>query len=623
MAKLSEFIINIFYFLLIFTATAQAEIIPTLMLDHGAHKGIIRDVIFTKDGKYLISSSDDKTVRVWNVKKGRLSRTVFWDQSKGAQGSVYAIALTKDNKYLAVGGRMPLIYIYNFSSGKVTALLKGHTRPVVSALSFSPDGHYLASAGIDLDIRIWDVNTLSNSKISKISKGPKKILKGHTNLIYSLSWMPDSNRLVSASDDKSIIVWDIKQGQRIVKLLGHSDKVRSVTVSPNGQYIASGSRDRTIRLWDGKTLNFIKVLSSQETWVPSISFFPNGDKLLSGSNMSIEPWNLNIISVPSGKKELTFNEHDNIVLATGISPDGKLAATGGGDDNLIYLWDTTNGKIKHTLKSKGRCVLSVGITNDANSIAWGNDFIQNQKNYQLSTPLQYCLNLNEKHIKLVSTGKVKNHNIFNRELKNHNNYNIDLKEADIYGNYRILMIKKNNKIIGSIERNKFNGYNHISSTLTYDNKYVISGGANGFLGLFRTDGTKVHDLIGHTGNVNSLAVSKNRGYLVSGSDDQTIRIWNYKTGENILSFYFVSDSEWVLWTPSGYYHSIYGAQYIGWQVILDNIATPEFYSLLMLKSVFNKPNVVLATFKYSSEKEALKSLGIKNISLNDIIDTLK
>src|SRR5689334_5217897 len=136
---------------------------PRLVLNTGGHTSIINDVIFTRDGKYLISAGDDKVIRVWEVETGRLARTIQGEIGDGNDGKIFAMALSPDERYLAVGGWLvgesvnrQVIRLHDFRSGEVVGLLKGHEN-VVLALAFSPDGRYLVSGGGDKTARVWDL----------------------------------------------------------------------------------------------------------------------------------------------------------------------------------------------------------------------------------------------------------------------------------------------------------------------------------------------------------------------------------------------------------------------------------------------------------------------------------
>ena len=111
----------------------------------------------------------------------------------------------------------------------------------------------------------------------------------------------------------------------------------------------------------------------------SLSFSPDSRWLLTGSG-SGGSYVCNIFAVPSGEVISHFDRHTNVVLATAIAPDGKVVATGGGNNREIALWNPQTGKVIRTLAGKGQPVWSVGFARDGRSIAFGNTFDQKSDN---------------------------------------------------------------------------------------------------------------------------------------------------------------------------------------------------------------------------------------------------
>src|SRR5437899_1702202 len=83
-----------------------ADDAPQLMLDTGGHMALLRDLAFTPDGKQLISAGDDKVIRVWDWQAGKIIRTIRGQVGPGTEGSIYAMALSPDGRWLAAGGFM-------------------------------------------------------------------------------------------------------------------------------------------------------------------------------------------------------------------------------------------------------------------------------------------------------------------------------------------------------------------------------------------------------------------------------------------------------------------------------------------------------------------------------------
>ena len=88
-------------------ARAAAEERPVLQLDTGGHMAIIKGIAFTPDGRQLVSASEDKTIRVWDLASGKTVRTIRGESAAGPAGKVYAMALSPDGKWLAAGGWLP------------------------------------------------------------------------------------------------------------------------------------------------------------------------------------------------------------------------------------------------------------------------------------------------------------------------------------------------------------------------------------------------------------------------------------------------------------------------------------------------------------------------------------
>ena len=173
---------------------------PILVLDSGGHTSIIPEGPFTPDGKELISVSNDKTIRFWDVASGEPIRVLRPPRGPGNEGMLQAGALSSDGRTLAVGGwglkdAIGSIYLISVATGRIERVLKGHTG-VISSLSFAapPGGHVLlASGSTDKTARIWDVATGEC----------RRVLEGHTNVVSGVAFAPDASRLATASYDKT------------------------------------------------------------------------------------------------------------------------------------------------------------------------------------------------------------------------------------------------------------------------------------------------------------------------------------------------------------------------------------------------------------------------------------
>ena len=115
----------------------------------------------------------------------------------------------------------------------------GHTG-TIWGLALSRDGSRLATASEDRTLRIWDSKALKSLRT----------LNGHEGPVYAVAMSPDGRIVLSGGADKTVRLWDAKNGQELQKFTGHTDIVRAVALTPDGKYALSGGNDRLLRVWD-------------------------------------------------------------------------------------------------------------------------------------------------------------------------------------------------------------------------------------------------------------------------------------------------------------------------------------------------------------------------------------
>jgi WD40 repeat protein len=621
--------------LLMGTAGAQTADKPQLMLDTGGHMAMIKGIAFTPDGRQLVSASNDKTIRVWDLASGKTVRTIRGESAPGQAGKVFAMALSPDGKWLAAGGwtypeckgRCGEIRLYEFASGKLVALLKGHTN-VVLGLAFSPDGSRLISGSGDNTAILWDTGIRAGTRVAE----PKLLhrLEGHKDFIYTVGFSPDGSRAVTGSYDHDLRLWRVADGKEIAHMTGHGDKVSSLAVAPDGT-IASGDWSGEIRLWDSRDGRFLRVLARQEgTHVGSLSFSPDHKLLLSGcgyGGCAAKPQH--VYDIASGKEIATYTRHDNIVLATAFSPDGRWAATSGGNNMEIHLWDPHSGKPRPgpdgkplRLAGQGQPVWAAGFSADGRRIGWGNMAICPGEN---SCPdrlglLQFALTLPLGEGALgapVALGEAEA-GAFRRAQASFGGFSLSHRKGGAYGGDAILDISKDGRAVASIARNATNGLQHRSYSFTPDGETVISGGAGGVLTAYDRAGNKAGDFVGHEGDVMAVAPSPDGRLLVSGAADQTVRLWNLKTRELLVTLFRGTDGEWAMWTPQGFYAaSPGGGERIGWQINRGPEHEAEFVTAAQLGTHLNRPDIVARAIQFASAEAAVKEAGA-DFSLSDL-----
>src|SRR5260370_154179 len=165
----------------------------------------------------------------------------------GHSDYVDAVSWSPDGQYIASGSWDGTVQVWSAHTGVLLTTYKGHNN-VVSALAWSPDGKYIAAGDRDTTVRVWEAFT----------NNPPFTYKGHTNEVSALAWSPNGQYIASASYDGTVQIWKANTGVAIYIYKGHTNTVAAVAWSPDGQFIASGSWDHTVQVWNflsGKLLH--------------------------------------------------------------------------------------------------------------------------------------------------------------------------------------------------------------------------------------------------------------------------------------------------------------------------------------------------------------------------------
>jgi WD40 repeat protein len=562
--------------------SARAEP-PILVIDAGGHTGWTNRVLYWPYKNELITVSHDKSIRFWDLETGEPTRVLRPPIGRGNAGRLHAASLSPDNQYLAVGGESALrnkgdhaVYLIDPIGGRVVKTLGGHPSPI-RCVAFSPDGKQLATSCYDSILRVFDVST-----------GNVRRFAGHLDSIVEVTWSPDGRSLLSGSWDKTARIWNVSTGQTR-SVLPHYRSALAVAWSPDGRTIATGSSDNSVRLWgpDG---------SLRQTWPASpehidfVSFSPDSSRLLYGwGGRHSSAHGSAVVDLKTGAELSRYLKQQRNALDGIFLPDGKSVVTVGFGGDLV-VWDGTTGAVRQKMQARGSLISGVGWSRDDRAVGWAHECTGNsgiKGNCKLNH--SFCLST-------LSFGPPPDGS-YQQALSQWGGYEIQRTKE------RIATVWLNGSVVSQ--------YQIPNQDAKVRSRTLLSGkraavGCDYGLYLFNTEtGQVIYNLPGHFDAVLALAPSVNQRYLLSGSIDHTLEIWNIEKYEHLASLFFAGN-EWIAWTPQGYYAaSVGGESLMGWHVNQGPDQVGQYFPASRFHTTHYRPDIIRQLLDSRSVSQAV------------------
>lgn len=230
------------------------------------------------------------------------------------------------------------------SSLEYIGCLSGHSDWVTSIAAPPDNSDIIVSASRDKSVLVWN---LSDANKDQHSIGSAKTrLTGHNRAVNDVAVSSDGSYVVSGSCDKTLRLFDVNAGKSVRNFVGHTSDVFSVALSPDNRQIISGSRDHTIKVWNAMGVCMYTLLDGQHNdWVSCVRFSPSPSQPLfvsCGWDKIVKVWSHDF------KPTCNLVGHSSVLYTVTIAPDGSLCASGG-KDGVVMLWDVGEGKHLYSL----------------------------------------------------------------------------------------------------------------------------------------------------------------------------------------------------------------------------------------------------------------------------------
>ncbi|MFF5173291.1 DUF4062 domain-containing protein [Micromonospora sp. NPDC000089] len=337
----------------------------------------------------MVTTSGDQTARLWDLGTG-VSRAVLG----GRAGPIRGCAVSTDGSWLVTADADHRLRMYATVDGELLGDFEGHAE-AVRACATAPSSDLMLSASADGTVRLWETGggaagsrTLSHDRqalaCAAASDGAfvvsaegtsvvlrdvadpyrRRVFDGHRRRVHAVAVAADGTRVVSASHDRTVRLWDAQTGSVHRVLVGHDSLVNACAISPDGGSVASGSHDRTVRIWDAGTGRVRAVLRGHDGPVRACAIAPDGAWLVSAA----DDRTLRIWDVESGAPSQVLRGHESAVAGCAIAPDGTWLASCGAD-GTIRVWDVAARAVRRVLRGHDGPVTDCAISPDGRWLA--------------------------------------------------------------------------------------------------------------------------------------------------------------------------------------------------------------------------------------------------------------
>lgn len=564
---------------------------PLLRVETGMHTTRIFRIATDAQQRYLATVSDDKTLRVWNLRTGTLLATLRPPIDDGNEGKLHAVAMSPDGEHIAIGGwtghhwdKANSIYVFHRSSGRMIKRVPGLPE-TIAYLAYSPDGRFLAATMLGKH----GVNVYRTDSFSLVGRDGE-----YSDSTYSAHFSRD-HRLVTGSDDGHVRLYQVSNfGVRLVarQRLTQGREAAVARFSPDGRKIAVGVYDLArVEVLDAQTLALL--------YTPDITGLTRG----------------NLIAV-------AWSADGNVLFAGGTAkvdgrhPFRRWIAAGRGAYSDHYV--SANTLLDAVPFANG------GIIYSAADPAWGVIDGAGRQGVHVSSVTtdlrmrvdQFRVSHDGSRVRFVSgagSGQTTMFDVAQSQFRvgsddtglqpprtTHSGFSVGNWQHTLQPTLNGSPIPLSNQ-----ERSR-------SLAISPDGERFVLGTEWGLRAYTRQG--QLAWRIQVPGVVWAVNISGDGRLVVAAIADGTIRWYRLSDGKELLAVFPHTDQKrWVMWTPGGYFDAAPGADnLIGWHINRGKDQPADFFPASRFRNQFYRPELAPLILRTADPDEALRQANAQS-----------
>ena len=514
------------------------------------------------DGRVL-AAGKDRTARLYQA-DGALIKTLT-----GHGDTINAAAFSPDGSRIATGCDAEQVILWG-GAGQQLEKINRH-RDKIKSTAFSPDGLYFASASEDGSIFIWDQNGKSQGKAKPFDFG-----------VNDIAWSPDSKFLLAGGAAKDAVLLNL-DGEIVRRYGGHSSTVRSVAFSPDGLHLLTGGNAQQVRVWSTDS-RIVEAFPITSVYNAPAALTPDGKAVL----IADESKTIKLFGLTGKLLQEYKRPNDGSAAFITYAPNGQYLAVGN-YAGQISLWAPDGASLGKPIPAHQRAISSLCFSPDGQQLLSGQTGLGGQgatEYAQGSQDIDFSLDPMDRG-QPIARWNIAGERIGQLGSSCHlAAYSPDslLIATDDDGGLKLWAAD------GKLRQEwKSGAFDATISALAFspDSKKILVGYQNGLAKLWNIDGTLLQTLTGHSGQVLAAAFSSDGAFAITGSDDNTAKVWDTATGEQVVSLIALDTEDWVAITPRGFFDASPGA--------LEGmyyVSGLEIIALKQLKGRYYKPGLV-------------------------------